>query len=349
MGSDERSPAAPASARRLVWRRFRRDRFAAACGIGLITIVLACFVGGPLLARALGHGPNDPFPYAVDVGLKPAGLWTRVPSTSNVQVPEDVADVSQVEPGGPTTLLILGADGTLGRDLLLRLLYGGQVSLEVAFAATVLAILVGALLGLLAGLAGGIVDAAIARLTELVMAFPVLFFLVLLGSSSFGSRLQDVTLGVFEEGVLSVALVIATFTWFYPARLVRSIVLSLRPREFVEAAVAAGGSTAHIARHHLVPHLLTPLLVYGTVAVATNMLLEIGITFLNAGVRLPTASWGRILSDTWGSPTSPGTWTPSGSTIWPTICTSILIFLTAACLHQLAEGLRSALGSEPRR
>ncbi len=236
-----------------------------------------------------------------------------------------------------------------GRDLFLRLLYGGQTSIEVGVLAAVIALLIGVCLGALAGMLGGVVDASVSRLSEIVMAFPILFLLVLVGASAFGSRLQEITFGVLNEGVFAVALLIGLFTWFYPARLVRTQLVSLRRSEFVDASLVAGGGRAWIFRKHLLPHLGPSLLTWGTLAVATGILLEIGVTFLNAGVRLPTATWGRILADTWGSPLSPSRYNPAAVTLWPTIFASTAIFLAVVALHEIGEALQRVFGVEASR
>ncbi len=328
--------------------RLRRDR-AGVVAIALASsIALACFVGGPVLARAFGHGPNDPFPYAVDGNLRPVGPWSHVPALNAARV-DAAGEIAPPPPGTPDTLFVLGGDGVLGRDLLLRVLYGGQVSIEVGVLAALIALAIGVVLGGLAGTVGGLLDAGVNRLAEFVMALPVLFLLVLVGASSVGSRLQGVTLGVLNEGVFAVALLIGLFTWFYPARLVRAQVLSLRSREFVDASLMAGASSGRIFRTHLLPHLVPSLLTWGMLAVATGIMLEIGVTFLNAGVRLPTSSWGRILADTWGSPLSPSRYDPASSSLWPTIFPSVAIFLTIVALHEIGEALRRAIGSEAPR
>lgn len=314
----------------------------------LSTIVLLCFVGAPVLARALGHGPSVPFPYAVDDNLKPAGPLSRIPDLNRAPV-NTAGEIAPPPPGTGSTLFVLGGDGALGRDLLLRVLYGGQVSIEVGVLAALIALSIGVILGGFAGMIGGVADAGVNRLTEFVMALPILFLLVLVGSSAFGSHLQGITLGVLHQGVLSAALLIGLFTWFYPARLVRGQVLTLRNQEFVDAAVVAGAGQLQIFRKHLLPHLLPSLVTWGTLAVATAIMLEIGVTFLNAGVPPPTASWGRILADTWGSPLSPSRYNPAAVTIWPTVFPSIAIFLTVVGLHEVGEALQRALGSERSR
>jgi ABC-type dipeptide/oligopeptide/nickel transport system permease subunit len=326
-----------------IWSRLKRDRIALASGGVILFMFLATFVGGPLLERALGHGPNDIFPYAVDDNLTPAGPFSRVPDTNTT-----------VKTGPPeaTTLFILGADGTLGRDELLRLLYGGRVSLEVALGATLLAMTIGVLLGSLAALAGGVVDWAISRLTEMVMAFPVLLLLILLGSTV-SDRTDHITLGgLLNQGVLSIVLLIGAFTWFYPARIVRAQILSLRTRDFVEAARMTGAGRLRIIRTELLPHLVPSLVVFGSLVMATNIIIEASITFLGVGVRLPTASWGSLLSATWGTLLHPGGavgYLPAHAqailTLWP----SLAIFATVLSFNLFGEGLRKALEPEGAR
>src|SRR5919202_4928871 len=134
----------PESPWRLALRRVRRDRVAIAAGGFVVFLLLAVSAGVPLAAHLLHHGPNDLFPYAVDVNAKPTGPWTHVPALNDVEAPdENAVGLPKPQKGTPNTLLVLGADGTLGRDELLRLLYGGRVSLEVALGAALLAIWVG--------------------------------------------------------------------------------------------------------------------------------------------------------------------------------------------------------------
>ena len=139
-----------------VWRRLRQDRLVVASGVLVLIVVVLVYAGPKMLAHFLGHGPNDPLPYAVDENLRPAGPWTRVAATSTT-IPG--ASLGQVPEGTPHTLLVLGGDGPLGRDELLRLLDGGRVSLEVAVGATLLAFLLGLIAGACAGYYGGWIDA----------------------------------------------------------------------------------------------------------------------------------------------------------------------------------------------
>ncbi|MGZ4395931.1 MAG: ABC transporter permease [Gaiellaceae bacterium] len=343
----ETAESAAQSPSRLAWRRLRRDRAALVSAGFLVVLVFAVFAGAPLLGKVVGHVPNDLFPYAVDVSLKPVGPWSWVPDTSFVPgIDEKTFKQTPPPPGTGKTLLVLGADGPLGRDELQRLLYGGRVSLTVAVGATLLALLIGTTLGTLAAFFGGWIDSVISRFTELVMAFPVLLLAIVLGSTVAGS-LNGVTLGgALNKGVLSLILLIGLFTWFYPARIVRSLILSLRAREFVEAAEMVGAGNARIMRTHLFPHVIPALAVWATLAVATNIMLEAGITFLGVGIKLPTTSWGSMLAATWGTVLAPLPYNPSSFSPWLTILPSAAIFLTVLSLTLLGEGLREAF--DPR-
>jgi ABC-type dipeptide/oligopeptide/nickel transport system permease subunit len=318
--------------------RLRRDRAALVAGIVFLAIAVTCFAGAPISARILGHGPNDPFPYAVSPTLKPVGFWTRVP---------DVNEFVDIDEDDPRTLFVLGADGTLGRDLFLRLLYGGQVSLSIALGATMLALLIGIPLGIFAGYLGGWSDWTISRTTELFMGFPLLLFLVAIGYT-IGFRLSDVTLGVFQPGVLVLLFLIGIFSWFLPARVIRAQVLGLREEEFVEAARVTGASDSWIMRKHVLPHLTGPIVVWGTLMFAGFVIFEAAISVLNVGIKLPTASWGNLLSTNWGTllvfdpNRASGTFFVEKSNwvvFWPTAA----LFVTIVALALFGEGLRRAI------
>jgi peptide/nickel transport system permease protein len=346
----EFASARPAGPWRIALRRLRRDR-AAVAGFTFIVLLLAAVgAGAPIAGALLQHGPNDPFPYAVDVNLKPAGPWTHIPAVNDVQVTSDEQVGLPPPPkGAPNTLLILGADGQLGRDELLRVLYGGRVTLEVALFGAILSILIGTLLGATAAYFGGWIDAIVSRLVDLVMSFPLLLFLLMLGRIATG-HVDTITLGgLLNEGVLMLILLIGVFTWFYPARIVRAEVLSLKRRDFVEAAEMVGASDRRILVRHLVPHVAPPLIAYATVLVSTNVMLEAGLSFLNVGVKLPTASWGSMLTATWGSLLQQNSYSPLSFTIWPTLVPSLAIFLTALAFNLLGEGFRAAFDPEGTR
>src|ERR687883_1172200 len=136
----------------------------------------------------------------------------------------------------------------------------------------------------------------VSRLTEIVMAFPFLLFVVALSSTA-GVALNKITFGgVIQPGVFTLVAVIGLFSWFYPARIVRAQVLSLREKEFVEAARMVGASDFRIIRSHLLPHLIAPIIVYSTLIVAQFILAEAGLSFLGIGIQQPTASWGSLLA-----------------------------------------------------
>jgi peptide/nickel transport system permease protein len=304
-----------------VWRRFRRDKVALAGGIFVFLLIIIAAIGGPIARAILGHGPNDLYYTAVDTRLLPKGPFTWV---------DDV-----VHPG-QRTLFVLGADGTLGRDEFLRLLYGARVSLEVAVLSTTFSMTLGVLLGATAGYFRGWVDTIISRVTEITMAFPQLLFIIALASTA-GSRLDNVTLGVFGRGVITLVLVFSIFGWFYPARIIRAVVLSLREKEFIEAARMVGSSDWRIIRSHVLPHLIAPIIVYSTIAVAGFILAEAGLSFLGIGIKLPTPSWGNLLSD------APNFYT---SQPWLMVWPGAAILLTTLSFNLLGDGLRDAF--DPR-
>ncbi len=328
----------------LVWRRLKRNRAALAAGIVFLAIVLMCFVGAPVAAHLLGHGPDDPFPYAVSDTLKPVGPWTRVP---------DVNGFVDLTADTPRTLLILGADGSLGRDQFLRLLYGGQVSLQIGIGAMLLALLIGVPFGIIAGFLGGRVDWWISRGTELFIGFPLLLFLVAIGYT-IGPRLSDITLrGLFQPGVLVLIVLVGAFSWFLPARIIRAQVLALREQEFVEAARMVGAGDAWIMRKHVLPHLVAPIIVWGTLICASFIVFEAAISVLNLGVKLPTASWGNMFSTNWGTLLVYDPLRPDGSyyvdrsnwvVFWPTAA----LFISIVSLAIFGEGLRRALDPQGR-
>ena len=311
-----------------VWRRFRRDRFAIAGGIFVILLILIAFVGAPIASHLLGHGPNDQYSAGAvsQDTLLPVGPWTHI---EKAPYPGAVGHFGK-------TLFILGADGQLGRDEFLRLLYGAQVSLEVAVGATIMGMLIGVLMGSLAGFYKGWVDTVVSRVTEITMAFPVLLFVIAL-SSTVGDRIDNITLGFLHQGVITLVLVLGIFGWFYPARIIRAVVLSLREKEFIEAARMTGASDFRIIRSHLLPHLVAPIIVYSTLVVAQNVLAEAGLSFLGLGIKLPNASWGNMLSDA----TNFYTQVP-----WLMLWPGLAVLLTTLSFNLLGDGLRDAF--DPR-
>jgi ABC-type dipeptide/oligopeptide/nickel transport system permease subunit len=299
----------------------------------LVLLVLTVYPGAWLAERLIGHGPNDQFFDGITTGEETAGIpgagfgggipvgpWSTVhhPLTNEEQ------------------LLILGASDTLGRDEFLRLLYGGRVSLQVAVFATIGAVTLGVLLGAIAGYYRGWVDTVVSRLTEVAMAFPVLLFVIAL-ASTVGTRLNDVTFGFLGNGVLTLVLVFTAFGWFYPARIIRAKVLSLREKEFVEAALMTGASNWRVIRSHLLPHLVAPIIVYSSLIIAAYILGEAALSFLGVGIELPTASWGNLLS------VAPDYYTTQP---WLMLWPGLAVILTTLAFNLLGDGLRDAF--DPR-
>jgi peptide/nickel transport system permease protein len=319
----------------LVWIRFRRDKLALISVGFIIVLLFMAYVGAPILARILGHGPNDIFANGVDpVTYAPVGPWTHI-STAPVPVVPGVP-----LPGHfPTTLLVLGADSQLGRDLFLRLLYGAQTSLEVALLATFGSVLIGVTMGLLAGYFRGWVDTVVSRMIEIVMVFPLLLFIVALDVVA-GPSLNAITFGgLLANGVFTLALIFTLFGWFYPARIMRGVILSLREKEFVEAARMTGASDFRIMRSHLLPHLVAPIIVYSTLLIAANILAEAGLSFLGLGIQQPTASWGNLLENA-----TQFYLIQPWLMVWPGLC----ILLTTLAFNLLGDGLRDAFDPRAR-
>ena len=168
------------------------------------------------------------------------------------------------------------------------------------------------------------------------MAFPYLLFVIAL-ASTVGPRLDGVTFGFLGRGVITLVVVLGVFSWFYPARIIRAQMLSLREKEFVEAARMVGASDARIIRSHLLPHMVAPIIVYSTLIVAQFVLAEAGLSYLGLGIKLPTASWGNLLA------TAPDYYTiQPWLMIWP----GLAVLLTTLSFNLLGDGLRDAF--DPR-
>jgi peptide/nickel transport system permease protein len=326
--------------------RVRRDHWTMAALLTLAVVLALSLLGGAVVTRLVGHDGARPFPYAArGPHLTPVGPWTRVPATAQVHV-DEYSNVVPPPKGAKTTLLVLGADGTLGRDELIRLLDGGRTSLEIGLGAVLVALLVAVPVGALAGYFGGLVDAAVSRFTETVMAFPMLLFLVF-ATAKLAPVLENVAYSwVVPKGVFADMLLIGLFTSFYPTRLVRSQLLVLRNAEFVDAAHMIGASDLRILRRHLFPHLVPTLLVWGAIAVATNILLEVSLSFIGIGVPASVPTWGSLLSNAWGTIYSRSLSSP---TVWQTLFPTVAILVTVVALNQISEGVRRALDPGGRR
>ncbi|MDO8608808.1 MAG: ABC transporter permease [Phaeospirillum sp.] len=234
----------------------------------------------------------------------------------------------------------LGTD-ELGRDLASRLLHGGRISLAVALTTALLAAVIGTIVGLLAGYHGGLADTALMRLTDGVMALPLLPLLIVLAAADpakLGIPPDAMTSEGFAVGRLVV--IIACVGWTTVARLVRASTLSVRARDYVRAAVAVGASPSRIMLRHILPNIASPIVVATTLSVGNIILIESALSFLGLGIRPPLASWGNMLTGAmdvvWSAPTL---------AIWP----GAAIFLTVIAFNLLGDGLQKSLTSTSRR
>jgi peptide/nickel transport system permease protein len=216
----------------------------------------------------------------------------------------------------------------LGRDIFTRILYGGRVSLLVGLISTLLTIVFGVGVGALSGYYGGWIDNGLMRITDTFLTFPTIFVLIIL--SSF---LRELPYPWLKNSVLVVIVIIAVLSWMWPARLVRSLFITLREREFITATKALGGGDAGIIIRHILPNCLGPILVSGTLQMAFAIITESGLSYLGFGVQPPTATWGAILSTAqvhvYRAP-------------WMAIYPGVMIFLTVMAINYIGDGLRDA-------
>jgi len=216
----------------------------------------------------------------------------------------------------------------LGRDIFTRILYGGRVSLVVGLLSTFSSILIGVIVGALSGYFGGLLDSILMRVTDAFLTFPTLFVLILLGAF-----LREQPIPWLKNSVLVVIIIIAILSWMWPARLVRSLFLVLREREFVTATRALGGSNARIILRHILPNCIGPILVSGTLQMAYAIITESGLSYLGFGVQPPTPTWGSILSTAqvhvFKAP-------------WLAFYPGLMIFITVMAINYIGDGLRDA-------
>jgi len=295
---------------RIAWMRLRRDKVAMGGGIVVLLLVIASVV----LPFFVGS-PNAPHAELVDPVLsRPKAGFLH----SGVSLKHPFG----IEPSN------------LGRDLFSRIVNGARYSLLIAFFATLLSVAIGVVLGVVAGFFGGWVDTLIARTMDVFLAFPILLFAIALAGvipdKAFG--LHGVTLRV---GVL--VFIIGFFNWPYIGRIIRGQTLSLREREFVDAARSLGARPSYILFRELLPNLVGPILVYSTLLIPTNILFEAALSFLGVGINPPTPTWGGMLSDA----------VPLYS-VTPhfMFVPGMAIFITVMAFNLFGDGLRDAL--DPR-
>ena len=293
---------------RLFWRRLRGDRLALV-SLGFIAVLVLIALLAPVIVDVTGaRPPNEPAKRYLD----------REFGT----------------PTGPSAENPFGVD-PLGRDLFSRVLYGARASLLVALVATALAVAIGLLVGMLAGYYRGWVDTVLSRLIDVLLAFPIL--LLALGVAAACSLGEGCFDGLIEPGLGVVIFVIAFVNWTIIARIVRGQVLSLREREFVEAARSVGASNTRILTREILPNLTAPLIVYATILIPQNILFEAALSFLGVGVQPPDASWGKMLAD--AADVFDTAW-------WYMLFPGAALLLTVLAFNILGDGLRDAL--DPR-
>jgi peptide/nickel transport system permease protein len=297
----------------IAWRRLRRDRVALGGGVVVVLLVLVA-LAAPLIVAVLGHPPLEFHYEKIDPDL---------------QVPSGTL-------GGMSSDFLFGAEPVNGRDIFSRVVYGSRISLLIAFLATLLSAVLGTVFGVVAGYFGGWVDTVVSRAMDVFLAFPILLFAIALAGV-----VPDQAFGLTGD-TLRIALIVfivGFVNWPYIGRIVRGQTLSLREREFVDAARSMGASTPRILFTEMLPNLVAPILVYTTLLIPTNILFEAALSFLGVGIRPPTPTWGGMISD---------------ATRWYQIAPHFMlfpglaIFVTVLAFNLFGDGLRDALDPRSR-
>jgi ABC-type dipeptide/oligopeptide/nickel transport system permease subunit len=293
----------------LFWRRFRADRVAMISAIFIIVLIIIA-IAAPLVVKILGlPGPNVQDPNALDAFGSPTG---------------------------PSGAHPFGVD-TLGRDVLSRVIYGARVSLLVGIVGTLIATIAGTVIGLLAGFYRGWTDTVAMRAVDVFLSFPVLVLGLGIGAAC---SVRGCLGGVITPGIVTVIFIIAILSFTYIARIVRGQVLSLREKEFVDASRALGASNRRIVFKEILPNLLAPLIVYSSLLIPTNILLEAALSFLGVGIQPPTASWGQMIADA----------TPIFNTAWwYMVFPGAALLLTVLAFNLVGDGLLDALNPRGTR
>jgi peptide/nickel transport system permease protein len=295
----------------IFWQRFRRDRVALV-GFTFIVFLTLVAVLAPLIAHYIAHrGPNE--------------------------LNSDLTDAIGLPKVGPSTHYWFGVD-TVGRDVFVRTVYGARTSLTVAFIATAAAVTIGIVLGTLAGFFGGKVDTAVSRAIDVVLSLPVLLLAIGIAAAC-SITAKGCLNGLIQPGVSLVVVIIALFSWPYIGRIVRGQVLTLREKEFVEAARAQGSSNARIMFREILPNVVAPIIVYTTLIIPNNILFEASLSFLGVGIPSTTASWGRMIADAATGQLYTAAW-------WMLVAPGVALVLTTLAFNLVGDGLRDAL--DPR-
>jgi len=298
----------------IAWLRLRRDKVAMAGGLVIVFLILMA-VFAPLVVGLFGHPPNE--------------------------FHQEMIDTNTLGPKGGTGIgkdFLFGVEPVNGRDLFSRVVYGARISLLVAFLATLLSVTIGTIMGVVAGYFGGWVDAVISRLMDIFLAFPLLVFAL----SLVGVLAQFETKLAIQGDTLRILLlifVIGFFNWPYIGRIIRGQTLSLREREFVDAARSLGARGPYILFREILPNLIAPILIYATLLIPSNVLFEAALSFLGVSVQPPTATWGGMLSAAVKFYTMPHFMFFPG----------MAIFITVLAFNLFGDGLRDAFDPKSSR
>jgi len=293
----------------LFWRRLRKDRVAVV-SLAFIVLLVIVAIAAPLIVKILGL----PGPYV-----------------QNLNLTDEFGS-----PLGPSLAHPFGVD-QLGEDVMSRVIYGTRVSLEVGIIGTAIATAIGVAFGIVAGYYRGWVDTLLSRMVDVVLSIPILLLGLGIGAAC---AVRGCIGGTVSSGTGVIIFLIAFVNWSYIYRIVRGLVLSLREREFVDAARALGASNARIMFREILPNLVAPVIVYATLLIPLNILLEASLSFLGVGVRPPTASWGQMIAAA----------TPIFNTAWwYMVFPGLALLFTVLAFNLLGDGLRDALNPRTAR
>lgn len=294
----------PLTLSQLAWRRFRRHRMAIFGAIVLTLLIVYALAGALVFPESYANHTDT-------------SLRLLAPSMEHP----------------------FGTD-SVGRDILARTIYGGQISLLIGISAVIIETLAGILIGALAGYYGGWIDSLLMRITEAMLNIPEIFLLIVM-AKFFGGNIPEINLigRTFSGSVIVIVVIIGLTSWMYLARIVRAQFLSLKENEFVLAAHATGTSNAQIIFLHILPNSIAPIVVSATLGVANAILAEAYISFLGLGVQPPTATWGNMLDGA-------NNYLESAPWLW--FFPGLLILLTVLSINFLGDGMRDALDPRSR-